>query len=121
EIHDALKRRCFYHWVDYPSPEREHEIIRRRLPGVDERLSRSIVDFVQELRKRDLFKLPGVAETLDWTRALTTLDVLVLTPEVINDTLGTLLKYQDDIAKIQGSEAASILREITLKATAARP
>jgi MoxR-like ATPase len=121
EIHDALKRRCFYHWVDYPSPEREHEIIRRRLPGVDERLSRSIVDFVQELRKRDLFKLPGVAETLDWTRALTTLDVLVLTPEVINDTLGTLLKYQDDIARIQGSEAASILREITLKATAARP
>ncbi len=120
EIHDALKRRCFYHWVDYPSPEREHEIIRRRLPGVDERLSRSIVDFVQELRKRDLFKLPGVAETLDWTRALTTLDVLVLTPEVINDTLGTLLKYQDDIARIQGSEAASILREITLKADAAR-
>ncbi len=120
EIHDALKRRCFYHWVDYPSPEREHEIIRLRLPGIDERLSRSIVDFVQELRKRDLFKLPGVAETLDWTRALTTLDVLVLTPEVINDTLGTLLKYQDDIARIQGSEAASILREITVKASAAR-
>ncbi len=119
EIHDALKRRCFYHWVDYPTAEREHEIIRARLPGVDERLSRMIVDFVQELRKRDLFKLPGVAETLDWTRALTTLDVLVLTPEVIHDTLGTLLKYQDDIAKIQGSEAANILREISMKAQAA--
>ena len=120
EIHDALKRRCFYHWVDYPSAEREHEIIVARLPGVDERLSRMIVDFVQELRKRDLFKLPGVAETLDWTRALTTLDVLVLTPEVINDTLGTLLKYQDDIAKIQGSEAAKILHEISMKTEQAR-
>jgi MoxR-like ATPase len=119
EIHDALKRRCFYHWVDYPTAEREHEIIQTRLPGVDERLSRMIVDFVQELRKKDLFKLPGVAETLDWTRALTTLDVLVLTPEVIHDTLGTLLKYQDDIAKIQGSEAANILREISMKAQAA--
>ena len=119
EIHDALKRRCFYHWVDYPTAEREHEIIKVRLPGVDERLSRLIVDFVQELRKKDLFKLPGVAETLDWTRALTTLDVLVLTPEVIHDTLGTLLKYQDDIAKIQGSEAAKILREISMKAQAA--
>jgi MoxR-like ATPase len=119
EIHDALKRRCFYHWVDYPTAEREHEIIEARLPGVDERLSRLIVDFVQELRKKDLFKLPGVAETLDWTRALTTLDVLVLTPEVIHDTLGTLLKYQDDIAKIQGSEAANILREISMKAQAA--
>jgi MoxR-like ATPase len=119
EIHDALKRRCFYHWVDYPTAEREHEIIKVRLPGVDERLSRMIVDFVQELRRKDLFKLPGVAETLDWTRALTTLDVLVLTPEVIHDTLGTLLKYQDDIAKIQGSEAANILREISMRAQAA--
>jgi MoxR-like ATPase len=119
EIHDALKRRCFYHWVDYPTAEREHEIIKVRLPGVDERLSRMIVDFVQELRKKDLFKLPGVAETLDWTRALTTLDVLVLTPDVIHDTLGTLLKYQDDIAKIQGSEAANILREISMRAQAA--
>jgi len=120
EIHDALKRRCFYHWVDYPTAEREHDIIEARLPGVDERLSRMIVDFVQELRRQDLFKLPGVAETLDWTKALTTLDVLVLTPEVIHDTLGTLLKYQDDIAKIQGSEAAKILREITMKAETAR-
>ncbi len=115
EIHDALKRRCFYHWVDYPSMERELEIVRVKLPGVEERLSRQIVLFVQELRKRDLFKLPGVAETLDWTRALTTLDCLELTPGVINDTLGTLLKYQDDIAKIRGSEAAKILAEINMK------
>src|SRR5215204_3360484 len=105
EIHDALKRRCFYHWVDYPSAERELQIIRVRLPGVEDRLSRQIVAFVQELRRRDLFKLPGVAETLDWTRALTTLDTMELSPAIINDTLGTLLKYQDDIIKMQGSEA----------------
>ncbi len=120
EIHDALKRRCFYHWVDYPSAERELEIIRVRVPGVEERLSRQIVAFVHELRKKDLFKLPGVAETLDWTRALTTLDCLEITPELINDTLGTLLKYQDDIAKIQGSEAARILAEVNMKLEAAR-
>lgn len=115
EIHDALKRRCFYHWVAYPSAERELEIIRVRLPGVEERLSRQIVAFVQELRRRDLFKLPGVAETLDWTRALTTLDTLELSPAAVNDTLGTLLKYQDDILKIQGSEAAKILHEVNLR------
>ena len=109
EIHDALKRRCFYHWVDYPTAERELQIIRVRLPGVEDRLSRQIVAFVQELRRRDLFKLPGVAETLDWTRALTTLDTLELSPAIINDTLGTLLKYQDDIIKMQGSEAAKLL------------
>jgi MoxR-like ATPase len=120
EIHDALKRRCFYHWVDYPSAERELEIIRVRVPGVEERLSRQIVAFVHELRRKDLFKLPGVAETLDWTRALTTLDCLEITPELINDTLGTLLKYQDDIAKIQGSEAARILAEVNMKLEAAR-
>jgi MoxR-like ATPase len=120
EIHDALKRRCFYHWVDYPSAERELEIIRVRLPGVEERLSRQIVTFVHELRKRDLFKLPGVAETLDWTRALTTLDTLELSPAAINDTLGTLLKYQDDILKIQGSEAAKILAEVNMQLGAAR-
>jgi MoxR-like ATPase len=119
EIHDALKRRCFYHWVDYPSAERELEIIRVKVPGVEERLSRQIVGFIHELRRKDLFKLPGVAETLDWTRALTTLDVLELTPEVINDTLGTLLKYQDDIAKIQGSEAARILAEVNMRLEAA--
>lgn len=118
EIHDALKRRCFYHWVGYPSAERELAIIKTRLPGVDERLSKQIVEFIQELRKRDLFKLPGVAETLDWTRALSTLDCLEITPDVINDTLGTLLKYQDDIAKIEGSEAANILRELNMRLSA---
>ncbi len=115
EIHDALKRRCFYHWIDYPTAERELEIIRVRVPGVEERLSRQIVAFVQALRQRDLFKLPGVAETLDWARALTTLDVLEITPEVVNDTLGTLLKYQDDIIRIRGSEAARILEEIRMR------
>ena len=120
EIHDALKRRCFYHWVGYPTAEREIEIIRMRLPGVDGRLSRQIVAFVQELRRRDLFKLPGVAETLDWTRALTTLDTLELTPGVVNDTLGTLLKYQDDIAKMQGTEAAKILGEVNMQLSMGR-
>src|SRR5690348_1742145 len=115
EIHDALKRRCFYHWIDYPAAERELEIIRARVPGAEQRLSRQIVLFVQELRRRDLFKLPGVAETLDWTRALSTLDTLELSPSVINDTLGTLLKYQDDIVKVQGSEAAKILNEVNMR------
>ncbi|MDF2782161.1 MAG: ATPase [Geminicoccaceae bacterium] len=112
EIHDALKRRCFYHWVDYPSAEREMQIIKVRLPGAPERLSQQIVGFVQKLRALDLFKLPGVAETLDWTQALMTLDRLELDPQTINDTLGTLLKYQDDIAKIQGSEAAKLLADV---------
>ena len=115
EIHDALKRRCFYHWVDYPTAERELQIIKVRLPGVEDRLSRQIVAFVQELRRRDLFKLPGVAETLDWTRALTTLDTLELSPAIINDTLGTLLKYQDDIIKMQGTEAAKLLAEVNMR------
>jgi MoxR-like ATPase len=119
EIHDALKRRCFYHWVDYPSAERELEIIRVRQPGAAERLSRQIVGFVQKLRGEDLFKLPGVAETLDWTQALMTLDRLELDPQTINDTLGTLLKYQDDIARIQGSEAARILAEVKAELAAA--
>jgi MoxR-like ATPase len=119
EIHDALKRRCFYHWVDYPSAERELEIIRVRQPGADARLSAQIVGFVQRLRGEDLFKLPGVAETLDWTQALMTLDRLELDPQTINDTLGTLLKYQDDIAKIQGSEAARILAEVKAELAAA--
>jgi MoxR-like ATPase len=119
EIHDALKRRCFYHWVDYPSAERELEIIRVRLPGAPERLSQQIVGFVQRLRAEDLFKLPGVAETLDWAQALMTLDRLELDPQTINDTLGTLLKYQDDIAKIQGSEAARLLAEVKRELAAA--
>jgi MoxR-like ATPase len=112
EIHDALKRRCFYHWVDYPDAEREMAIINARIPGVAESLTRQIVGFVQKLRAEDLFKLPGVAETLDWTQALMTLDRLELDPETINDTMGTLLKYQDDIAKMQGSEAARLLNEV---------
>ncbi len=97
EIHDAIKRRCLYYWVDYPSAVRELEIINRKVPGVDARLSAQIVAFVQRVRKEEMFKLPGIAETIDWTRALTALDVIELTPENINDTLGVLLKYQDDI------------------------
>ncbi|MEM9441003.1 MAG: MoxR family ATPase [Pseudomonadota bacterium] len=112
EIHDALKRRCFYHWVDYPDAEREMAIINARIPGVAEGLTRQIVSFVQKLRAEDLFKVPGVAETLDWTQALMTLDRLELDPDTINDTMGTLLKYQDDIAKMQGSEAARLLNEV---------
>ncbi|MGI9510497.1 MAG: AAA family ATPase [Geminicoccaceae bacterium] len=112
EIHDALKRRCFYHWVDYPDAERELAIINTRLPGTAGSLTKQIVAFVQKLREENLFKAPGVAETLDWTQALMTLDRLELDPETINDTLGTLLKYQDDIAKIQGSEAARLLDEV---------
>lgn len=113
EIHDALKRRCLYHWVDYPNAEREKEIIALKVPGADARLSEQIVAFIQALRKDpNLFKLPGIAESLDWTSALTELNVMSLDPDVINDTLGVLLKYQDDIAKIQGSEAAEIIQQI---------
>ncbi len=112
EIHDALKRRCFYHWLDYPSAERELEILRVKAPGTAERLSREVVLFVQELRKMDLFKLPGVAETIDWADALTQLDKIALDPEAVDNTLGVLLKYQDDIAKARGSEAAHILDEV---------
>ncbi len=116
EIHDALKRRCFYHWVDYPDATRELQILHVKAPGAPERLSAEVVGFVQELRKQDLFKLPGVAESIDWTRALMQLDVLELDPDTVNNTLGALLKYQDDIAKIQGSEAARILDEIRVAA-----
>jgi MoxR-like ATPase len=119
EIHDAVKRRCLYHWVDYPSAARELEILRRKAPGAAEQLSKEVVAFVQRLRSMDLFKLPGVAETIDWTRALTELDRLALDPEVIHDTLGVLLKYQDDIARVQGSEAARILSEVKAEVSAA--
>ncbi|HZP93501.1 MAG TPA: MoxR family ATPase [Burkholderiales bacterium] len=112
EIHDAVKRRCLYHWVDYPSAAREMEIVRRKAPGVDERLSREVVAFVEKLRAMDLFKLPGVAETIDWAQALVALDRVSLEPQVIDDTLGALLKYQDDIARVRGSEAARLLAEI---------
>lgn len=112
EIHDAIKRRCFYYWVDYPNAERELEILRVKAPNAPEELSRQIVAFVQKIRTMDLFKLPGVAETIDWAQALTQLDRLALDPDTINDTLGALLKYQDDIQKLQGSEAAKILDEV---------
>jgi MoxR-like ATPase len=112
EIHDAVKRRCLYHWVDYPNATRELEILRRKAPGASEKLSQEVVGFVQRLRKMDLFKLPGVAETIDWSQALVALDTLALDPETINNTLGALLKYQDDIARVQGTEAARILSEV---------
>ena len=113
EIHDALKRRCLYHWVDYPTAARELEILKVKAPGAAERLSEEVVGFVQTLRNsRDLFKQPGVAETIDWAEALTQLDKVALDPQAIDDTLGVLLKYQDDIAKIHGSEAAQILDEV---------
>lgn len=115
EIHDALKRRCLYHWVDYPSAERELQIIQTKLPGIDKQLSAQLVAYVQHLRDEDLFKLPGVAETLDWAEALTQLDKVALDSEAVDNTLGTLLKYQDDIAKIRGSEAAQILERVKLE------
>jgi MoxR-like ATPase len=121
EIHDALKRRCYYYWIDYPSATRELEILRVKAPGAAEGLSREVVAFVQKLRATDdLFKLPGVAETIDWAHALSQLDVLSLTPEAINDTLGVLLKYQDDIAKIQGSEAQRLLTQVKQELAAAQ-
>ncbi len=118
EIHDALKRRCFYHWVDYPSAARERQIIALKAPGTPAALSEQIVGFVHRLRASDLFKAPGVAETLDWTQALIQLDALELDPSVINDTLGTLLKYQDDIERIQGSEASRLLAEVNAERAA---
>ena len=112
EIHDAIKRRCFYYWVDYPDSQRELEILAVKVPGAAEELSRQIVAYVQRLRTMDLFKLPGVAETIDWTNALVQLDKIDLDPTTVNDTLGTLLKYQDDIEKIKGSEAANLLNQV---------
>lgn len=111
EVHDALKRRCLYHWLDYPNFEREMEILQSRAPEAAENLSREIVAFVQRLREEDLFKKPGVAETIDWAKCLLALDALELSPDAIADTLGAILKYQDDIAKLQGSAAKRILDE----------
>jgi MoxR-like ATPase len=111
EVHDALKRRCLYHWVDFPSFDREMAILRARVPEATATLSAEIVAFVQTLRGEDLFKTPGVAESIDWARCLIALDTLALSPEVISDTLGAVLKYQDDIARIVGSEASRILNE----------
>jgi MoxR-like ATPase len=119
EIHDALKRRCFYYWVDYPSAERELEILKVKAPEAGAALAREIVAFVQKLRQQDLFKLPGVAETIDWAEALIQLDKVALDPQGIDDTLGVLLKYQDDIAKIKGSEAAQLLQQVKAELAAA--
>ena len=112
EVHDALRRRCFYHWVDYPDAERELEILRIRAPEAPEALGEQVVAFVQKLRGEDVFKKPGVAETIDWAKALTALDAVALTPDLVSETLGALLKYQDDIAKIRGGEAGRILEEV---------
>jgi MoxR-like ATPase len=112
EVHDALKRRCLYHWVDYPTFDREIEILHARAPQAAAALSQQVVAFVQALRTEDLFKKPGVAETIDWAKCLLALDVIDLSPEVIADTVGAILKYQDDIQKLQGSEAKRILDEV---------
>ena len=112
EVHDALKRRCLYHWVDYPAFDRELSILQSRVPQAQAALSREVVAFVQRLRQEELFKKPGVAETIDWAKCLLALDVIGLSPEVISDTLGAVLKYQDDIQKLQGLEATKILAEI---------
>ena len=119
EIHDALKRRCFYHWVGYPDARRELDILRRKAPGAPGDLSRQVVGYVQKVRELDLFKLPGIAETIDWVHALMQLDAVALDPAAVNDTLGVLLKYQDDIARMQGSEAERILNEVRAELAAA--
>jgi len=116
EIHDALKRRCLYHWVDFPDVQRELDIVRLKVPGAAERLSIQVVEFVQRMRTLDLFKAPGVAETIDWTNALVALNAMRLDPATVSDTLGVLLKYQDDIARMQGGDTAKILDELRAKA-----
>ncbi len=112
EIHDALKRRCLYHWVDYPDAAREIAIVRAKAPRAPEKLTEALVRFVQAIRKEDLFKAPGVAETLDWASALTELDAVALDPALVSDTLGVLLKYQDDIARMQGAKAQTLIDEV---------
>jgi MoxR-like ATPase len=119
EIHDALKRRCLYHWVGYPTAERELQIVHAKVPGISKALSEQVVHFVQALRKQDLFKSPGVAETLDWAGALAELDVAALDPTTVSDTLGVLLKYQDDIARIEGTKAKELLDEVRTQLRAA--
>jgi MoxR-like ATPase len=119
EVHDALKRRCLYHWVGYPNAERELKILRIKVPGISKKLSEQVVAFVQALRKEDLFKQPGVAETLDWAGALTELDVVALDPATVSDTLGALLKYQDDIARLDGSKVKTLLDEAKAELRAA--
>ncbi len=119
EVHDALKRRCLYHWVGYPNAERELKILRAKVPGISKKLSEQVVAFVQTLRKEDLFKSPGVAETLDWAGALTELDVVALDPATVSDTLGALLKYQDDIARLDGSKVKALLDAVKSELRAA--
>jgi MoxR-like ATPase len=119
EIHDAIKRRCLYHWVGYPDAAREMKIVAAKVPGIGKALSAEIVRFVQALRRQDLFKAPGVAETLDWAAALAELDAAALDPATVNDTLGVLLKYQDDIARIQGGKAKELLDEVRAELRAA--
>jgi MoxR-like ATPase len=119
EIHDALKRRCLYHWVDYPDAARELAILKGRVPEAPQRLSREVVAFVQAIRKEELFKVPGVAETLDWASALVELDAVALDPALVSDTLGVLLKYQDDIQKMQGSRAKAVLDSVRSELRAA--
>ncbi len=119
EVHDALKRRCLYHWVGYPNAERELKIVRTKVPGISKKLSEQVVAFVQALRKEDLFKSPGVAETLDWAGALTELDVVALDPATVSDTLGALLKYQDDIARLDGSKVKALLDDVKSELRAA--
>lgn len=119
EIHDALKRRCLYHWIDYPNAERELEIVRRKVPQANRRLSAEVVSFIQKLRQIELFKAPGVAETIDWAGALTELDKVALDPETVADTIGVLLKYQDDIARIEQGEGRRILNEVKAELSAA--
>jgi MoxR-like ATPase len=119
EIHDALKRRCLYHWVDYPNAERELRIVRTKVAGIGKKLSQEVVHFVQALRKQDLFKAPGVAETLDWASALTELDAVALDPATVSDTLGVLLKYQDDIARLEGGAAKELIDQVRAEMRAA--
>jgi MoxR-like ATPase len=119
EIHDALKRRCLYHWIGYPTAERELKIVRAKVPGIAGKLSREVVHFVQALRKEDLFKSPGVAETLDWATALSELDVVALDPATVSDTLGVLLKYQDDIARLEGTKAKELIDQVRAELRAA--
>jgi MoxR-like ATPase len=116
EIHDALKRRCLYHWVDFPTVERELEIVRLKAPGAADRLYIQVVEFVQRMRTLDLFKAPGVAETIDWTNALVALNAIRLDPATVHDTLGVLLKYQDDIVKLQSGDMGKLLDELKARA-----
>jgi len=119
EVHDALKRRCLYHWVGYPDAKRELSILRAKVPGIAKKLSEQVVAFVQALRKEDLFKVPGVAETLDWAGALSELDVVALDPATVSDTLGALLKYQDDIARLDSTKVKTLLDEVKSELRAA--